>query len=166
MSLLGHPGRGPGDHQVLVLVDCDGTLYRDHATSTTLHRAVIAAAETVGMTEERCDDLYFTYGSTLAGLVATGVLSQPESIDAFHKQAHDPHVVTAPSFDEDTLAAVKRLVTTATNVAVVTAAPEFHGIRCVDALRLRHLLPRVIGSSQLQHLPKTDPATWVRAAEL
>jgi beta-phosphoglucomutase-like phosphatase (HAD superfamily) len=118
------------------------------------------------MTEERCDDLYFTYGSTLAGLVATGVLSQPESIDAFHKQAHDPHVVTAPSFDEDTLAAVKRLVTTATNVAVVTAAPEFHGIRCVDALRLRHLLPRVIGSSQLQHLPKTDPATWVRAAEL
>jgi hypothetical protein len=157
---------------LLVLIDCDGTLYRDERTFTSLHRAIILAAQSLGVDEDRCDSFYAQYGSTLAGLVAEKILTEPEDINGFHEAAHAPAGsagaadnvvysllsfcplcfvdVVLPVFNAATLSAVERIVRCATNTAVVTAAPKFHGERCVDALRLRYLLPQVIGSSQLK----------------
>jgi len=119
----------------------------------------------LGVGPDQAKQLYLRYGSTLSGLVAEKLIPAAAAA-GFDLAVHHPDCVPAPKYDPSARPAIRQILGCAQVVAVVSAAPERHVRRCMSALQIDDLLPMVIGSEALNNQPKSDKATWTRAAEL
>ena len=99
-------------------------------------------------------------------MLAEGLI-RPDEAAAFDRTAHSPELVPAPRSDSTVRPAVLRLLCAASHVSVVSAAPEEHVQRCLQALNVSDLLGgAVIGSTALKHRPKSQRGSWAVAAAM
>jgi putative hydrolase of the HAD superfamily len=144
---------------MILILDCDNTLYPASTNMMALNDAGIARylTETMGLEKDEAERVRLgflrKYGTTLAGLIAEHNVNADEFMALVHNYDVSPFVKPNPKLKSF-------LCTMNIPRVVLTSANEDHALRVADALGVRGCLDRIYDLKAVDYLGKPHPHAY------
>lgn len=153
-----------------VFFDCDDCLYRNSwATATKLNAKFGQyCQEKLGVSEERMQELFKTYGTTLCGLVREGLLDEVQ-VEEFLAEVHDISLCDDIKPDPKLRSILQALPH---RRWVFTASTPRHATRCLELLGIDDLFEGIVACSSMEmlrragYVSKHDARCFKAAADI